>query len=142
MDGASVAFIVCGSLVMCALHPRVNPKNYTFEESVCIIAYTMGFLIGAHIARTFGLEEYILCTDDTGIALRCIRVVLGYAVVLPAKALVKELTKFMRTTVTEKNIDTYQFSFGDFVSRLLQYGLGYGVGCTLFAPFLFKFVGI
>jgi len=142
MDEASLFFIIAGSLAMVACHPRVKPLNYTFEESVCIISYTMGFLIGGYWSKSFGLNT--LCDEETGMMIRLVRIIVGYAIVLPAKAMIKELTGFMRSDIGKsKNIDEYKFGFGDCVSRILQYGIGYGVGCTLFAPVVFeKVLGI
>jgi membrane-associated phospholipid phosphatase len=142
MDGAGILFVVVGCLAMIACHPRVKPLNYTFEESVCIISYTMGFLIGGYIGKSLGLDT--LCGTDTGVLIRLVRIIVGYGIVLPAKAIVKELTGFMRSDIgKDKNIYEYKFGFGDCFSRILQYGVGYGVGCTLFAPFVFeKVLGI
>lgn len=142
MDEASILFVVLGSLAMIACHPRVRPLNYTFEESVCIISYTMGFLIGSYGSKSLGLST--LCDQETGLMMRIVRIIVGYGVVLPAKALVKELTVFMRSDIgKDKNLNEYKFGLGDCMSRILQYGVGYGVGCTLFAPFVFeKVLGI
>jgi hypothetical protein len=96
MDEASILFIVTGCLLMCAAHPRVKPMNYTFEETVCIIAYTGGFLIGKIWADHWGGLS-ILADEDAGLMVRAARVGLGYAIVLPAKEIMKVLSGWMRT---------------------------------------------
>ncbi|GMH57652.1 hypothetical protein TL16_g12258 [Triparma laevis f. inornata] len=140
MDGASGAFIILASLLMMSVHPRVNPKNYTVEETTCIVFYTAGFLVGANISKSLGLPT--LCDEGTGFVVRAARVVVGYAIVLPTKMIIKNLTKFIRSPPCEKNLEVYQFGLGDFGSKVLQYGIGYGAGCTLFAPFVFKQLGL
>ncbi|GMI12357.1 hypothetical protein TrVE_jg7520 [Triparma verrucosa] len=141
MDEASISFIVVACLLMMSVHPRVNPKNYTFEETTCIVFYTAGFLVGGNISKSMSLPT--LCDEDTTLLVRVARVVVGYAIVLPSKAVLKELTKFMRSPAPKKkDLDKYNFGFGDFVSKTLQYAIGYGAGCTLFAPFVFKQLGL
>jgi len=144
MDRATPGFIILAGLALCAVHPRVRPQNYTMEESVCIVAYTMGFLLGKLVGDEHGVTA--LAGDDAILPHYVLRVIIGFCVVLPLKAAIKELTKVMRTAQGGegggKNIDTYNFGFGDFVSRMLQYLLGFGVGTTFFAPFVFKALGI
>lgn len=101
LDEASTAFIVGLALLMIACHPRVKPLNYTFEESVCIISYTMGYIIGHHWSEHFGLQGAVLSEPDAGFLLKGGRVVAGYAVVLPIKLFIKEITTFMRSKVSE-----------------------------------------
>ena len=137
-DSASVPVMVAGFLLLAALHPRVNPQNYTYEESVCILAYALGFLLGERLAGWHGGLSVLRDASATGYACAA-RVGVGYGVVLPAKEVIKAATAFIRTPQFlndkgEKEIERYCFGFGDFVSRTLQYGVGYGVGCTYFAP--------
>jgi hypothetical protein len=146
MDQASVWFVIAVALLMVAAHPRVKPQNYTFEESVCIIAYTLGFIVGKYLADDHGGLN-ILCATDAPLWMRAARIAVGYAIVLPAKEIVKAATGFMRTPQFkdangDKMIEKYSFEFGDFVSRMLQYAVGYGVGCTYFAPLAFEALGI
>lgn len=141
MNTASITFVILVPLLMLSIHPRVTPQNYTFEETVCIVSYTMGFLVGIHLSKDISLT--IVCDEDAPLSSRILRVLVGYGIVLPLKQVLKELTGFMRSPEAKhpdgkKDLLLYTFEIGDFVSRLLQYGLGYGVGCSYFAPYAFR----
>ncbi len=145
MNSVSISFIALGTLALLALHPRVKPENYTFEESVCIVGYTMGFILGSYWSQPLDLK--IVVDDDATAGNRCLRIIVGYGIVLPAKEFFKYSTAFMRTKIAyhedgSKDMEKYRFRFGDFISRLLQYGFGFGVGCTLFAPYVFTLIGV
>jgi len=144
LNEASTAMIILSGLLLCALHPRVHPQNYTHEESVCIVAFTMGFLLGKQLSDEHNITNSILSPPSALLPHYFLRVIIGFAVVLPSKEIIKKQTAFMRTTqlAKKKNLDEYNFAIGDFVSKLLQYCVGYGMGVTFFAPLVFKLLGI
>ena len=141
MNTASIGAVVFFPLLMLSMHPRVSPQNYTFEETVCIVAYTMGFVVGIQLSRDIGLA--VNAEEDATTTSRAMRVLVGYGIVLPLKQVLKMVTGFMRSPGGKhpdgkKDVLLYRFGVGDFVSRMLQYGLGYGIGCTYFAPYAFR----
>jgi len=143
MDEATTAYIILAGLLLCALHPRVHPQNYTHEETTCIVGFTMGFLLGKQLADEHGITNAIQAdTENAMVVHYVLRIIIGFAVVLPSKEVIKKMTAFMRTQQGKKQIDTYSFGMGDFVSKITQYVVGYGMGVTFFAPVVFKMLGI
>jgi len=144
---AGILTVVAAACAMAAVHPRVKPQNYTYEESMCIIAYSAGFVVGKILSDEYNVSGYILMEEGKPLYFAAARVVVGYGIVLPCKEVIKVATGWMRSKQFkdekgEKVIEKYDFGVGDFVSRMLQYGVGYGVGCTFLAPVVFKMVGI
>lgn len=89
-----IHMLIIGTLLICAVHPKVFPTTYTLEESICAVGFFTGFVAG------------FLYADETGVMMRdpaiyeqaqwfraIIRLLVGYPVLLGGKEIISMLSK-------------------------------------------------